>query len=62
MKHSELMRLYPAEIVEAPEANPHEVFDTLRDWWEYKEYTILMRESGKRYAVSRNMLSRESKS
>lgn len=35
----ELMRLYPTEVVDALGTNPLEVFDTLRDWWEYKEYT-----------------------
>lgn len=36
---SELIRQYHHEVVDALGNNPPEVFDTLRDWWDYKEYT-----------------------
>lgn len=36
---NELIRLYPAEVVDALGVNPPEVFRMLTDWWECKEYT-----------------------
>lgn len=36
---NELLRIYPLEVVDALGNNPPEVFHTLADWWEYKEYT-----------------------
>ncbi len=36
---NELLRQYPAEVVDALGSNPPEVFASLADWWEYKEYT-----------------------
>lgn len=36
---NELLRQYPSEVVDALGNNPPEVFHTLTDWWEYKEYT-----------------------
>lgn len=36
---NELLRQYPAEVVDALGSNPPEVFAALTDWWEHKEYT-----------------------
>lgn len=36
---NELVRQYPAEVVDALGNNPPEVFRILTDWWECKEYT-----------------------
>lgn len=36
---NELIRQYPTEVVDALGNNPMEVFHTLADWWDYKEYT-----------------------
>lgn len=36
---NELIRQYPNEVTDALGNNPPEVFHTLADWWEYKEYT-----------------------
>lgn len=36
---SELISQYPAEVVDALGTNPPEVFQTLEDWWECREYT-----------------------
>lgn len=36
---NDLLRQYPAEVVDALGTNPPEVFHLLTDWWEYKEYT-----------------------
>lgn len=36
---NELLEQYPAEVVDALGNNPPEVFSTLTDWWEGKEYT-----------------------
>lgn len=36
---SELIRQCPMAVVDVLGNNPMEVFDTLRDWWDYKEYT-----------------------
>lgn len=34
-----LVQQYPLEVVDALGNNPFEVFPTLEDWWEQKEYT-----------------------
>ncbi len=36
---NELLHQYPTKVVDALGNNPQEVFHTLTDWWEYKEYT-----------------------
>lgn len=36
---NELIRQYPTEVVDALGNNPMEVFHTLADLWDYKEYT-----------------------